>query len=246
MPLCDFNLSDLDVGTDLTDYLGIKKYEKIIDARLGGDNEGAFPNYIHRTDEIRLQTVPEVLDEMFDQMTYITVKLDGTSATYFCDRETGEFKVCSRNWAKKDGDNVYWNIAKKYHLADILKDTSFAIQGEIVGPGIQKNPLGLKEIEFFIFNIFNYETMKYLTLGEMVEWLFVYANDNLKLVPLLDSDLPICLDCSVDYFVEMAKGEYEGTTNQRGGIVVRSMTNEHSNVLGNRFSVKVINPDYKD
>ena len=128
LPLCDFNLSDLDVGTDLTDYLGIKKYEKIIDARLGGDNEGAFPNYIHRTDEIRLQTVPEVLDEMFDQMTYITVKLDGTSATYFCDRETGEFKVCSRNWAKKDGDNVYWNIAKKYHLADILKDTSFAIQ----------------------------------------------------------------------------------------------------------------------
>jgi hypothetical protein len=43
-----------------------------------------------------------------------------------------------------------------------LVPEGFAVQGEIVGPGIQSNPLKLKEIELYLFNMYNINEGKYL------------------------------------------------------------------------------------
>lgn len=42
-------------GTDLTEILGIKKYEKELPAQLAGQAKGTFPSFIPRTDEERIQ-----------------------------------------------------------------------------------------------------------------------------------------------------------------------------------------------
>jgi hypothetical protein len=51
-------------------------------------------------------------------------------------------------------------------------------------------------------------------------------------------------DVTLDYWLEAARGKYEGTNNNREGIVIRTTTGTYSNVLQSRFSVKVINNDY--
>ena len=71
-----------------------------------------------------------------------------------------EFMVCSRNTVKEiDSNDEYWEMAKKYNIEEklrkLISDSGryYAIQGEICGPKIQKNPLNLKENDFFVFNI---------------------------------------------------------------------------------------------
>jgi hypothetical protein len=92
------------------------------------------------TDEMRVQSVPQVLDELAGKPYAITLKYDGTSATFVIDPRTDEFYVASRNQSLKDGDNPYWNMARKYKIEAVLRrNPNLAIQGEIVGPGVQKN-----------------------------------------------------------------------------------------------------------
>ena len=241
----DFGLNDCEIGADVTAILNISKYEKQIDVRLGGDNAGSFPSYVPKTDEIRLQAIPQVLNEIVGWDLYVTQKCDGTSATYLYDRENDDFIVCSRNWQKKHEDNIYAKIAERYNLREILKNTSYAIQGEICGEGIQKNQLGIDGHKLFIFNIYDYAEHKYLTFEEVVEFCCNHG-DTLDIVPLLYTIEDMPNTWNVDDFVDFSKGIYLGTQNQREGIVVRSMTNEFSQVLGGRLSFKVINPDYRD
>ena len=85
----------LNEGTDVTELLGIQKYEPPIPAQLGGKVKGNFPSFIRKTDEERVQNL--VKDYMkwveYGILFYATEKLDGTSATYYL--YDGEFGVCS-------------------------------------------------------------------------------------------------------------------------------------------------------
>jgi RNA ligase (TIGR02306 family) len=66
------------------------------------------------------------------------------------------FGVCSRNiWMKTKDNSNYWGIAKKYDLEKRLCSLKeeVVVQGEICGPKIQGNKYGLKENDFFVFNV---------------------------------------------------------------------------------------------
>lgn len=83
-------------GLDVTTLLGITKYEPPVPAQLSGVVKGIFPKFISKTDEVRIQAVPQLLIKYKDQpIFYITEKVDGTSATYYWNN--GEFGACSRN-----------------------------------------------------------------------------------------------------------------------------------------------------
>jgi RNA ligase (TIGR02306 family) len=95
---------NLSLGEDVSERLGIKKYEPQIPAVLRGWAKGNFPTlYIPKTDEIRVQSIPEIFDEVRGKEVFVTEKADGTSVTYFV-RE--EFGVCSRNLELKEDDEV--------------------------------------------------------------------------------------------------------------------------------------------
>jgi RNA ligase (TIGR02306 family) len=170
---------------------------------------------------------------------YISVKMDGTSATF--SNYNGDIHVCSRNLSKKESDkNIYWIIFKKYKLEEVLKELgNFAIQGEICAPGIQKNPIGLKEPELFIFSIFNIDKSLYLDYRDLLS---VCNKYNLKTVPIEKEN--IVFDFNLDQLLEMAKGKYENTGKNREGIVIRPMIETYSKILKGRMSFKVINNDY--
>lgn len=235
------------VGTNVTELLGIGKYEP--NKKNGGNGGGGttvstFPVHIvHKTDEPRIQSHPKLLQALQGRRHSITIKCDGTSATYVLDHDTGEFLVCSRNQIRREPrvddatTDVYWNMARRYDIKRKLQEVCphVAIQGEICGPNIQKNLLGLRECDFFVFNIIDTKTKTRLPFDEMTKLCGVLG---LCIVPILVAD-GANFNFSVKELLALSRGKYAGTKNDREGIVVRSADGVPPHV-----SFKVINNDY--
>ena len=110
-------------GLDVTEKLGIVKYEPPIPAELSGKVKGSFPSFIPKTDEERIQNLTKEYQEWKYQskhLFYVTEKLDGSSATYYF--KDGEFGVCSRNLELLETEgNSFWKVARELDLENKMK-----------------------------------------------------------------------------------------------------------------------------
>ena len=93
-------------GLDVTEMLGIVKYEPPIPTQLAGKVVGGFPSFIQKTDEERIQNLSNEYEHYkTNHKFFVTEKLDGTSMTVYLNE--GKFGVCSRNWElEKDEEKV--------------------------------------------------------------------------------------------------------------------------------------------
>lgn len=229
------------VGVDVRDRLNVTKFEPVLpDAR---EVAGPFPALVPKTDEIRLQSALGVLDEIRGRDFYVTTKLDGTSATFF--REPGgAFVACSRNWALARGPNPVWRLAERLGLPERLPE-GIAVQGEICGPGIQKNRLGLSEVELFVFNVYDARAARHL---DHEAFLAFCREHGLRTVPVervVRGAEAAAFEHTLDRWLEAARGLYSGTRNRKEGVVVRPLVEAPSPTLGGgRLSFKVINNDF--
>jgi len=230
-------------GTDVTEFLGVRKYEKPVPPSMRGVIRGNFPSYVPKTDETRIQAAPKLLQEMRGICCYSTVKMDGTSATYIM--RDGEYHVCSRNTDFKLTDenkgNVYIEMGNKYGLEEKMRKLgrNIAIQGEICGPSIQKNRMCLPEIDLFVFNVYDIDKGQYMGLSEMSDIVNLFE---LKMVPFIE-----CFMFNyktVEDVLKAAEGFYKGTKNRREGIVIRPTEERYSEVLKGRMSFKAVNNEY--
>ena len=178
------------VGTDITELLGIYKYNPPLDASIIGDAKGYIPGNIPKTDEERIQSCLELLELYKGKHFYATSKLDGISSTFY--KYDGEFGACGHNIDFKDSDkNIFWVLAKKYGLVERLPD-GFALQMETVGEGIQSNRLKLKGVDFWVFYVFDILNYKYLELEDMR----IFIKDlGLKMVPVIYEDFVLSHTC---------------------------------------------------
>lgn len=168
-------------GDDLTEAMGIKKWEKPTPACLSGQMKGNFPSFIPKTDQERVQNLPEVFDDVQSEYE-VTVKLDGSSMTVYW--HEGVFGVCSRNVdLKMDQEgNTFVDTAKR--VFDSCDFSGLAIQGELMGPGIQGNREKLSSHEFFVFDIWVIPEQRYYTPDERREFCKVMG---LQEVPYLET-----------------------------------------------------------
>ncbi len=158
---------EMEEDMDVTEIIGITKFEPPIPANLAGEVKGLFPSFIPKTDETRVQVLQTVLDKYEGITCYVTEKLDGSSATFYFNN--GEFGVCSRNLDLKfNEDNSMWKFAMENELEDKLRELNknIALQGEIIGEGIQKNKYKLKGQDVRFFNVFEIDSYSYLSLKE--------------------------------------------------------------------------------
>lgn len=236
MPLTAFpEVQGLPEGENVTELLGVGKYEPPIPAGMG-DFRAPFPPLLSKTDEARVQSMPAVLEELRGLPYVITLKCDGTSATYLIDPRDGQFHACGRNHSITEGENHYWRVARKYDLEAKLKARpNLAIQAEVVGPGIQKNRLGLKELELRIFDVWDILTHKRLPHAEARE---ILAELGLPVVDTVEEGESFAH--TQESLLALAEGLYPGTQNEREGIVIRPKTERHSEVLAGRLSFKAI------
>ena len=242
LPLNIFE-GEFNEGDDVTELMGIIKYEPPIDSSLSGIAKGDFPSYIEKTDEERIQNMTKSYQMFRDKSFYATEKLDGTSATFFV--KDGVFGVCSRNLELKEpnnGDtlNTYWKIAKENNLEEQLvsyyreTNINIAIQGEIIGFGIQKNNYKLNKQELYIFNVFDIDNFRKLGIEDIKYFSQIF---NLKTVPIIKefNGLP-----TIDELIKIADGQSLLNPNsRREGLVFRTFDNEISfKVISNNYLLK--------
>lgn len=226
-------------GADVTDVLNITKYEPPIPAQLSGIMKGDFPSFIPKTDETRVQVLGDLLEKYQGEPCFITEKLDGSSVTYFL--KDGQFGVCSRNMELEPSEkNSFWKVARELDVESKLRSwgQNLAIQGELIGEGIQKNKYRLRGQTVRFFNAFDIDTYQYLGYNSFRETLDQLA---LPMVPILKDQFALTSD--INSLVELSiGGSVLRQETQREGIVIRPHT-EKMDQLG-RVSFKAINPKF--
>ena len=235
LPLKALELSDAEEGDDVTGRLGVTKYEPPLSMTMGGLARGPFPSWLPKTDEMRVQSVPEVLDELRGLPYVCTLKCDGTSATFSPNPRDGDLHVCSRNLSLADGDNIYWNLARQLNLVSLLEKSGLSVQGEICGPGIQKNRLGLKAPALFVFNFYDVKNARFLNDAGMRD--FCASHD---LTPVEVIERGEAFAHSQESLLALAEGFYPNTRGEREGLVVRPQEERFSPTLNGRLSFKAI------
>lgn len=228
-------------GDDVTELLGVRKWEIPEMVTQGGTITADFPSAVPKTDETRVQAEPALIEEFAGKPYYITTKMDGTSVT-MC-RLGGEFKVCGHNFEyADDGKCPFWQYAHEHELDRQLAELGLddiAIQGEFCGAGIQKNPLKLAKPQWYVFTVYNAATSRRYNLDEM---LALCERLGLTTVPVEERGEAFPYK-SVEELLERAKGCYESGT-RKEGIVIRPVEPTRSALLGGALSMKVINNDY--
>lgn len=234
-----------EIGSDVTDALGIIKYEPPIAVGMGGRVKGGFPGFLSKTDETRVQVLEPVLLRHTGKTFYQTEKLDGTSFTAFL--RDGQFGICSRNlWMDETDDtNLLVKVARGIDLEVKLRSIHAkhgfwpAIQGEVIGPGIQKNRYARKVAELHVFNVLNLDTAQLVDRDIGVSLL---NEVGLQGVPQLGT---LVLNHSIDELVALSAGpSVLNPQVPREGVVLRPATEEFDETLEGRLSFKIINPQF--
>lgn len=159
---------DLEIGQDVSEILEVTKYDPPVPTSLSGKVRGNFPSFLRKTNEERIQNLTAYWDTIKTKEWHITEKMDGTSFTAY--NYEGRFGVCSRNLdLEETDDNLYWKVAKELKLNEKLPD-GFAIQGEIIGPGVQKNYYGNARHQLMFFSLFDIRSHQYLSYSYLKQF----------------------------------------------------------------------------
>ena len=235
-------LASFDIGDDVTEAIGVEKYVKPIPPELFGSVIKPFPTEILSiTDEDQLQNFPGLLDRIKGKEIYVTQKCDGTSGSFI--RFRGEKMVCGRNYVfAEDDKNTHWQMYRKYDMG-VTVPQGYSIQFEVVGPGIQKNPMGLDEVEIRVFNVFYMNGDGYMSgrtllgLEEMTEFC---RKGKLPMAKVLSGG-PFE---SIQEWVDFADSQTYDNGKPAEGTVVRLAEPEYEESIGKPLSFKVISPKY--
>jgi len=222
-------------GDDVSEVLNIVKWDRPMSVQLAGIAKGNFPSLIPKTDQERVQNLTKEIEAAKSLQFEVTEKLEGSSMTvYMID---GEFGVCSRNMdLKRDENNSFWKVAIRDNIELKIRSMDMdnvAIQGELIGPGVQGNIYKLDSLEFYVFDMYSIKAGQYIS-PKMRDY---YANQlGLKHVPVLlvDKDLGTG---SIDELLQWAedksklnpKQEREGIVFKQvdGGMTFKAISNKY-------------------
>ena len=215
------------------------------------DKRGAWPSWIKKTDEERVQNMPWILENKDPWIA--TEKIDGTSTTFAIKRgkkpfEKDEFYICSRNVVFDTPEkgcyydtNVYVEMAEKYNMKEVLTTLLslfpcadyIIIQGETYGAGIQKRDYSKKGHDFMAFNLIMSHAGRWNTV-DMEELLKKY---HIPCVPIVDNNF--ILPDTVDELLNYATGNSVVDGKMREGVVFRALDGIQSfKVVSNEFLIK--------
>ena len=246
-------------GLDVTELLGVQKWEPPIPAQLRGKIAGNFPSWLRKTDEDRIQNCFKDVSPRLNESWVIEEKVDGSSMTvgyrkcdFILDKDgqpiPEEFVVCSRNLSLKleDEGNTFVRIAKESSIQDAMKayGRNLGISGELIGEGVQGNKYDIKGHRWLVFNIFDVDTGKYVSAEErqLIIRDLVALGATIEQVPVITAVGTKRLDgLSVDDFLEMAEGKSAlNPKTEREGLVFKNQTDPDISfkAISNRWLLK--------
>lgn len=220
---------------DVSELLNIHKYEASISPQLAGQVKGNFPVFIPKTSEERIQTYWGIVQKYKDLEWYAAVKYDGMSVTYM--KHEGEFGVCSRNLQLLETEgNSLWKMADMLNLKNKLPE-GFAVQGELFGEGINKNPHKIKGVDFRVFNVYNIKEGKFLDYEDAENFVNDVHLSFVETIEINNSYKINLQDKTLEDFLQMADDT------KLEGLVFRPLK-EVSDLRFGRVSFKVISNNY--
>lgn len=235
-----------EIGTDVAELLGVRKWETEERASTGGTIIGSLPDGVPHTDETRVQSAPELLEEFAGLPYYITTKMDGTSCSLMVDEEGCH--VCGHNveYKRDDACSFYQFVSRRGYLEEMCEYVQrhgikkLVVQGEFCAPGIQKNRLKLTAPEWYVFTVI--VDGKRLPLEKMVG---ACTEMNMIKVPIEETGRDFgAAYPTVDSLLERAQGEYPNG-GQKEGIVIRTMDPVFTRTTDSGYlSMKVLNNKY--
>lgn len=163
-------------GDNVTKALRVRKYVSAEESGqycsgkspLDQSLRRAFPVDIQKTDEENIQRCKWLFKKLYEAKVAVTIteKIDGCSASYWAGG------LASRNYElvsdKVKDLQCYFEIDTRYQLREkMAKYPDLVLQGEISGPGINKNRLALSSRKFQVFNVWNRKQGMYLPWDEV-------------------------------------------------------------------------------
>ena len=242
------NVISVSEGDDVTEFLGIQKWERPLPTQLRGQAKGNFPSFIRKTDQERCQNLQKnIFVDWKDLEWEISLKLDGSSLTgYYNNGETG---ICSRNLELMDNDensgNSFIQTFNSSGLKDAIKSIgrNVAVQGEMMGEKIQGNRENLTRTTLFIFDVFDIDNQQYMTPQDRLEFINLlfkngYTGD---IAPILNSKTTLhnIGISNITDLLSFADGESINNP-VREGVVFKCVTNGDISfkVISNKFLLK--------
>lgn len=238
-------LKGAEEGLDVTNFLGIQKWEPPENPQLAGIMRSTFPSFIPKSDQERVQNLVSEIKEAYAQglRFEITEKLEGSSMTcYLIDKDPDDdnpnnwdFGVCSKNIdLKRDPENTFWKVAIEQDIEGLMlqKSRNFAIQGELVGPGIQGNIYNLAKHEFYVYDVYDIAVGQYLKPEDRITFV---AEMGLKHVPVLNSSHSVFESVSDNLLFADGKSQLNPNTLREGlvwkeingGMTFKTVSNQY-------------------
>lgn len=248
------DLSKIKLGDDVTNILRVKKY--IVTSELQQySQQRNYPNFVPKTDEEPIQNTPKILNELINRDVVITRKEDGTSTTFvYCNfihkspydiyDHNSNFLICDRNKILSNNDPIdlksashYFEINNKFKIEEKMKrlGRNIAIQGEIVGPKINKNKLKLETNDFRVFNIWDIDHQQYLNWENVED---ITNKLQLNRVPVVYKGKFKKEMATIPALLKMAEDLEYVKNVPAEGLVVKTNSGD------NRYSFKVVSNKY--
>lgn len=257
LPLSQFpECKELDIAYE--GVLGIDKYEIPDSGNVRGCKPAStFPHFIPKTDEERIQNIYNKYKENFlDVDFYESEKLDGSSVTIaslidpklFIDKlkeedypyscEDSQLILASRNQTLKfDATSYFWkgvlNTGLQNKALAIAKTgRQLALQGELLGPGIQGNREGLLDYTVRVFKVYDIDNKEYLTHPE---FLSLCREFNIETVPQLGKVKVFNME--LPNIIKRAQGKNSNSKNIEGKVYTAYVNNNtvHFKVINNQY-----------
>lgn len=224
--IADTNIVDVDVeeGLDLTDILGVLKWEEPIPNDINA--KGFLPLNIPMTDENRWENFVD--DIPYGEKADLTLKIDGQSNSFYYN--DGNFGVLGRKLELKlDSVNKYTYHIGKLNIDVKLKNfcekhgVSLCIRGESYGQGIQKmkiNPHSKFPNAWAMFSVWNIKERRYERKGDEFYFLDIADELGLPTVDVIEKDVVITPELIQKYSSELKElngRPFEGIVVQHAG-----------------------------
>ena len=207
------------VGKDITDDIGVYKYEPPTPQDLSA--KGNLPFGIIKTDESRYN---QVRDLPFGELVDVTLKIDGQSGTFYHSKSyehptigfvASHFGITSRSLdIKLDCDNNYTKVERRYNILERLnnfckkRDISLALRGEVYGSNIQAfniNPHKGIPLDWAMFSVWLIDEKRYARKGEEYYFLNIAEELGLPTVPVLEKDVVLTPELIKKYCEDMTE-----------------------------------------
>ena len=238
MPLAEFpEIECILEDHDYSEAVGVVKWERSEETGMIGNAKGSFPSFLRKSDQERIQNLYGKLSNssLATELFVGTMKMDGSSITVFhCPPDYQEDECvtgyCSRNQQLKfpepgeetgkfyqgaDRSGLFSKVTELHELYG----SYYAIQGELVGPGIQGNFEKFDQYQVFAYNIFDIQAQQYVDYGTFAE--MAEAVD-LQICPVV-YEPTLILSTSLDHILSLADGK--GVLNSyREGIVWKQLS----------------------